>query len=178
MTHASMHDRGENPLELPYRSELLATLSALVAMWSRPGFQADLATAAGMTGELSGLQAIRLISFHPGLRPSELADELGTGRSNASKVLGRLAKAGFVELVPDEEDGRSSIIRLTDAGTEVAQRTYDIGDAMVGELVSTWSQADMKTFITLSQRFTAASREYAARLRRDVHAGSAVFTTE
>lgn len=158
-----------NPLELPYHSELLATLSALVAMWTRPGFQADLAASEGIAGDLQLIVAIRLISFRPGLRPSGLADELGTGRSNASKILGRLSQEGLIEQVQDAEDRRSSVIRLTDSGNDLAQRTYDVGDAMVAELVSDWSPEDVATFVALSRRLTAAGQRLASRLYRDRH---------
>jgi DNA-binding MarR family transcriptional regulator len=39
--------------------------------------------------------------------------------------LDRLVGAGFVERVPDPDDGRSVLVRLTDAGDEIAARALD-----------------------------------------------------
>ncbi len=59
-------------------------------------------------------------------RPSEVADAIGTGRSNVSKIVRRLEHAGLVGRMPDPDDGRQSVIGLTAEGRQVAQRIVDV----------------------------------------------------
>jgi MarR family transcriptional regulator, organic hydroperoxide resistance regulator len=51
-------------------------------------------------------------------RVQELATELGVSASSASKLADRLCALGYCERLPNPEDRRSSLLRLTPAGQQ------------------------------------------------------------
>ena len=57
-----------------------------------------------------------------GVRPSEVARELGVSRAAATTFIQRLEARGFVETTPDESDDRSVRVTLTRHGLEVLIR--------------------------------------------------------
>jgi DNA-binding MarR family transcriptional regulator len=64
------------------------------------------------------------------LRPVELARAVLLTRSGMTRLVQGLERAGLVERVPAPDDGRSSLVALTDAGRDVlrgASRTHLAG---------------------------------------------------
>lgn len=60
---------------------------------------------------------VRLSEDGP-MRVGEVARRFGIDKSTASRHLTRLEENGLVEALPDTQDARSTILRLTDRGTE------------------------------------------------------------
>ncbi|MFD0658240.1 MarR family winged helix-turn-helix transcriptional regulator [Thermocatellispora tengchongensis] len=58
---------------------------------------------------------VNQLSYRGALRPSELAQTLGTGRANLSKIANRLVEAGLIVRVPEPSDERSVLLALTPA---------------------------------------------------------------
>ena len=61
--------------------------------------------------------------------PSDLTNRLLRSSGGMTKILKRLASAGYVERIPDPADGRVSWVRLTAAGHEVQDRALDRAQA-------------------------------------------------
>jgi DNA-binding MarR family transcriptional regulator len=101
------------------------------------------------------------------LRPSDLAQAMGTGASNISKILKRLEAGGLVERGADPHDARSTTIALTPAGEEAARHIYDLGDAMIAQVLAGWSPRDIARFTELTKRFTADAIAAAQDMRRE-----------
>jgi DNA-binding MarR family transcriptional regulator len=59
-----------------------------------------------------------------GLRPSQLADQAGITKQSVNDLLGHLERQGYVRRVPDSDDGRARVIRLTAKGRRLEQRIY------------------------------------------------------
>ncbi len=57
-----------------------------------------------------------------GMRLGDLARYLMVTRQNLAGVVGRLERDGRVEITPDPQDGRSRLVRMTAAGSDVWQR--------------------------------------------------------
>src|SRR3569832_1624128 len=57
-----------------------------------------------------------------GMKLGELARYLKVSRQNLAGVIGRLERDGRVESASDPQDGRSRVIRMTQAGRQVGQR--------------------------------------------------------
>jgi DNA-binding MarR family transcriptional regulator len=57
------------------------------------------------------------------LRPTDIRNRLLLTSGGVSNVINRLQRLGLAERIPDPSDGRSSWVRLTDAGTEAAEDT-------------------------------------------------------
>jgi DNA-binding MarR family transcriptional regulator len=61
-----------------------------------------------------------------GTRLTELAARAGVTKQTASLLVAALEREGLVERVPDPEDGRARLIRLSARGREAAQRAMEV----------------------------------------------------
>ncbi len=68
-----------------------------------------------------------------GTRLTELADRAGVTKQTASLLVAALEREGLVERVPDPEDGRARLIRLSARGREAAQRAMEVIIGVEGE---------------------------------------------
>ncbi|MFZ1578451.1 MAG: MarR family transcriptional regulator [Nostocoides sp.] len=68
-----------------------------------------------------------------GTRLTELADRAGVTKQTASLLVAALEREGLVERVPDPEDGRARLIRLSTRGREAAQRAMEVVIGVEGE---------------------------------------------
>ena len=59
-----------------------------------------------------------------GLRPSQLADQVGITKQSVNDLLGHLERHGYLERVPDSDDGRARVIRLTSKGRRLGETIY------------------------------------------------------
>ncbi|MFW6774259.1 MarR family winged helix-turn-helix transcriptional regulator [Nocardioides sp. CPCC 205120] len=158
--------RARRPEDFPYRSRLLAGLSALILLWESPTLQSEILTRSGEAIDQPSHQALRhLLAWGP-MRPSALAEALGTGASNVSKIVGRLERAALVERATDPSDTRATLVSLTDAGTEAARHVYALGDDMIREVLASWSEEDVATLTALTERFVDDAIEAAEHMRR------------
>ncbi|MEV7129164.1 MarR family transcriptional regulator [Streptomyces sp. NPDC093260] len=75
----------------------------------------------------SQFEALRYLRDHPGSRVADLAAEFAIGIGATSKAIDRLEKQGWAARQPNPADRRSSLLALTDNGTqlvEAAERTF------------------------------------------------------
>jgi DNA-binding MarR family transcriptional regulator len=61
-----------------------------------------------------------------GLRPFVLEERLLLAQYNLSRVLDRIAEAGYVERCPHPEDRRGQIVRITASGRELVKRMWPV----------------------------------------------------
>jgi DNA-binding MarR family transcriptional regulator len=71
-------------------------------------------------GEVNVLASLRSVGSPYELRPTDLKARLVMTSSGISNVCNRLQSSGFIERQPDSLDGRSSWVRLTPKGAELA----------------------------------------------------------
>jgi DNA-binding MarR family transcriptional regulator len=71
-----------------------------------------------------------------GLRLTEIAGRGNMTKQSAGEVVDDLEGLGYVERVPDPEDRRAKLVRLTERGT--AAQTY--GFTMLGEIEKRWGE--------------------------------------
>lgn len=152
---------------LPYRSDVMASLGALLNLWDSPEFHLTVPLGNGDVLDEPCHRMIRHLSFRGAMRPSALAAELGTGRSNVSKIVKRLEHEGLVARDPDPEDSRGSRVHLTEAGLEIAQRLYDLGDRLTARVLNQWHPDDVETYTRLTARFTEGAIAAADDIRRN-----------
>ena len=72
---------------------------------------------------------LRVLGSGP-LPPSRLADAVVRTTGGMTKLVDRLSRRGLVERVPDPDDGRGVLVRLTAEGREVsakASSSYSVG---------------------------------------------------
>jgi DNA-binding MarR family transcriptional regulator len=141
---------------LAARAEAFGTLFVLMQHLSRRADQelADL----GLTTRQWLLLAI-LVNAFPGSSPSlsEAAEEYGSSRQNVKQVALGLEARGFVRLVPDPADGRSTRIELTDRIREfdapaMVQRTKGMLDDVFAGLTTD----EVRSLLDLLRRWLPA----------------------
>lgn len=71
-----------------------------------------------------------------GMRLTELAERAGMTKQGVGEAVTDLERLGYAERVPDPNDGRAKIIRLTERGAE-AQR---VGFEVIGEIEREWAE--------------------------------------
>lgn len=139
--------------DFPYRSELLANLSALILLWDSPAFQGEVLAKSGETIDQQSHATLRhLLAWGP-MRPTALSEVLATGASHVSKIVRRLESDGWVQRSTDPSDGRATLISLTEAGEVAAHGVYALGDRMIAEVLDGWSDADVHAYTALTERF-------------------------
>lgn len=151
-------EKGQTPRSLhasdfPYRSELLANLSALILLWDSPALQGEILAKSGESIDQPSHATLRhLLAWGP-MRPTALSEVLATGASYVSKIVGRLESDGLVTRTTDPTDRRATLISLTDAGEQAARSVYALGDRMIAEVLEGWSAADIRRYTALTERF-------------------------
>jgi DNA-binding MarR family transcriptional regulator len=139
--------------DFPYRSELLANLSALILLWDSPAFQGDVLAKSGESIDQQSHATLRhLLAWGP-MRPTALSDVLATGASHVSKIVRKLEADGWVQRTTDPADGRATLITLTEAGEAAAHGVYALGDRMIAEVLEGWSDSDVRAYTDLTARF-------------------------
>lgn len=139
--------------DFPYRSELLANLSALILLWDSPAFQGEILAKTGESIDQQSHATLRhLLAWGP-MRPTALSNVLATGASHVSKIVRRLEADGLVQRTTDPSDGRATLISLTKAGEEAAHSVYELGDRMIAEVLDGWSDDDVREYTGLTVRF-------------------------
>ncbi len=89
------------------------------------------ATADAVT--VSQLRVLMLVAGRPGTNVADVAAELGVHRSNATRVVDRLVRAGLLTRVPDPGDRRRLVVALSDAGRRLVA---DVDDHRRTEIAS------------------------------------------
>ena len=164
-TDASSGPRPRVASDFPYRSPLLASLSALILLWDSPSVQSQILVRSGETLDQPSHSALRHLLAWGAMRPTALSEALGTGASHVSKIVRRLEQDGLAERSTDPSDGRATLITLTPAGEVAARGVYELGDRMITEVLDGWSESDVRRFTDLTERFVDDAIRASARMR-------------
>jgi DNA-binding MarR family transcriptional regulator len=104
-----------------------------------------------------GFQDVReghgFIDFEQGSRLTDLAERSGLTKQAVGEAVAELERKGYLERVPDPEDGRAKIIKLTGRGVEAALT----GRRLFAEIEREWAEQ-------VGQELMAALREAAERI--------------
>ncbi len=150
-----------NPLQdrpLPLGSLLAATAQHLLA-----GLDDALAEA-GLTGIRSAHAPLFLVIDPEGTRASVLAQRARMTKQAMGEQVRHLERLGYVEVVPDPNDGRARLVRLTEAGwkgVEIAGRVIDRFDAWLDDRIGTEVVAELRA--TLGEVLLSEPSEWEAR---------------
>jgi DNA-binding MarR family transcriptional regulator len=156
--------RARRPSDFPYRSELLANLSALILLWDSPALQGQILAKTGESLDQPSHQTLRHLLAWGSMRPTSLAEVLNTGASHVSKIVRRLEDDGLVQRTVDPTDRRATLVSLTPSGVTAALSVYALGDRMIAEVLEGWSASDVRKYTALTQRFVADALAAADRM--------------
>lgn len=135
-------------------------------LWDSPASQRQILAKSGETLDQPSHQALRHLLAWGAMRPTQLAESLGTGASNVSKILRRLEDDGLVQRATDPSDRRANLVTLTDAGRDAAMGVYALGDRMIAETLRGWSLDDVRQYTALTERFVSDAITSAERMRQ------------
>jgi DNA-binding MarR family transcriptional regulator len=86
------------------------------------------------------------------LRPSELADQTGSGRPATSRQVQQLEREGLVRRVQDEFDRRGSVLELTPRGRTIAQMSVEVRRAELQRVLAEWPEEEVLSLARLLAR--------------------------
>jgi DNA-binding MarR family transcriptional regulator len=109
-------------------------------------------------GQLADLLLLELRRAEPvGLRPYRLQSAMLIPQSNMSRLIDRVAKAGYVERRCCDEDERGQIIRITPDGKALQRKMWPIyRSALEREFALKLAQVDAERLARLLQPLTSA----------------------
>jgi DNA-binding MarR family transcriptional regulator len=117
--------------------EILARARRLTLL-SRPAIEAVFARFGLDTGEFDVLATLRR-SNADSVRPTELYRDLMISSGGLTDRLRRLADAGWIERIDDNEDKRSKRVRLTSKGKDLIDEAFEADMSVERELLSALS---------------------------------------
>ncbi|MFC4508388.1 MULTISPECIES: MarR family winged helix-turn-helix transcriptional regulator [Streptomyces] len=109
----------------------------------------------GLPLDRAAVAILRNLATDELLRPGMLAARLSVEASHVTRQLRQLEKAGFVARVPDPEDRRAQLIRLTDEGRTAVTRIRDAGLYGMQAALSDWTPEDLTHLATLFDRMVS-----------------------
>ncbi|WP_193596610.1 MarR family winged helix-turn-helix transcriptional regulator [Microbacterium sp. YJN-G] len=95
-----------------------------------------------LPGDVPALLVINQLIYRGVASPTDLADAVDTGRSNLSKIVDRLTRAGLVVRIANPYDRRSVAIALTSKGRAVASRIIDAAASLNTPAGPDWTAQD------------------------------------
>ena len=90
----------------------------------------------------SRMSALSTIERHGPLRLGELGTRERIGKSSVTRLTAKLEAAGHIRRVSDPEDGRSSLVGLTEAGRELLDASSQRADAYLARQVAALSDEE------------------------------------
>ncbi len=107
------------------RSTNLDQLVVRAFYWMDEGLQQNIRRRGGPS--ITHSQSLIIMSIGEGIsRPSAIAERLGVSRQAIHQSLRELINVGIVELVPDPDDGRAKLARLSKTGAPIQLMALEI----------------------------------------------------
>ena len=115
----------------------------------------ELLRVAGVRIDRAGLALLYKLWRHDETpsRVTALAGLLGVDTPTVTRKVQQLEREGYVAREPDPEDGRASLIPLTDSGQDALDRVLRAHRERLLRLFEDWDEVDVQRFATLLGRF-------------------------
>ena len=132
-------------------------LTAGVGRVIRSGRQLSVRAADVLYGDLPSFGWALLVPLEQDgeQRCSALAVRAGVDVSVASRQLAALERAGYVERRPDPDDGRASLMHLTDGGARALAVTRALRTEWAAAALADWDEDDARLLSGLLERLAA-----------------------
>jgi len=88
-------------------------------------------------------------------RSNALAEAVYSDPSTISRQVAALVKDGLVERRADPDDGRASLLAVTDKGRELLRTRHQQKSCSLARMLAGWPVADRERFVELLERFVA-----------------------
>ena len=90
-----------------------------------------------------GFTSLGIVHVHGPVRVSDVATRLGVDMSVASRQVNALVSAGYLTREPDPDDGRASVLAVTEAGAQVLGESHRRMVHTFGRWLEGWSDAEI-----------------------------------
>jgi DNA-binding MarR family transcriptional regulator len=101
-----------------------------------------LLTSYGLAPARMHILMLLLQAGEEGIRPSDLAEQVGVTRATMTGLLDNLEKSGLIAREPDRNDRRALVIKITPAGIALAERVMPIHMRNIYSLLRDLTQSD------------------------------------
>jgi DNA-binding MarR family transcriptional regulator len=128
------------------------SLATLARTFSRA--RAKMLAAAAHDVEWSAQITLKCLATEGPMRASDLAEHTRADPSTVSRQVAALVREGLVERRADPEDGRASLLVLTDKAAGVLKAHDDLRNKHFAALLAGWSEREVHSFARLLARFT------------------------
>lgn len=128
----------------------------------------------------NGYSALSTIEARGPVRMTDLARIEKVSKSSITRVVGNLSEMGLIELLPDENDGRSTLVGATQQGKQVLAAVSEQTEAFLKHQITNFSDAEkamLEAAVLLLERLAGRSRGQATG-KRTLHQHSTQPTTE
>jgi DNA-binding MarR family transcriptional regulator len=108
---------------------------------------------AGVAVDRASAPLLRVLADAPEpVRLGALADRLAVEAPHVTWQVQRLERTGFVERVPDLDDGRAQRVRISARGAEVVECLRAVSRRRMAEALADWSDEDRHNLAVLCHR--------------------------
>ncbi|MWA00424.1 MarR family transcriptional regulator [Actinomadura sp. LD22] len=133
--------------------EIERAISRVAHMLTRAKQHDRTVAEAGVPVDRAAVPLLRALADASGpLRPGELAVLLAVEAPHVTRQVQRLERAGYVERVPDPDDGRAQRVRITDAGLEAFERVRAAWRQWMADALAAWSPDEREQLAGLVHR--------------------------
>jgi len=108
---------------------------------------------AGVALDRASAPVLRLLADAPEpVRLGMLADRLAVEAPHVTRQVQRRERSGFVERVPDPDDGRAQRVRISPKGAEAVECVRAVGRRRMADALADWSDQDRHVLAVLCHR--------------------------
>lgn len=126
--------------------------------------RAQILAAAAHDVEWSAQMVLKCLDHSGPMRSGAIAECVQADPSTVSRQVAGLVKEGLIERRADPEDGRASLLVLTEKAGAVLKDHDEIRNQHFARMLADWSERDLREFADLMARFTrdyeSASAEF------------------
>jgi len=94
-----------------------------------------------------------------GVRGADLAESFGVHKSTISRSISTLERLGFVERVPDPDDGRAQLLTPSAEAARKIDGIRERSHGWLADVLDEWSAEERHDFAAGLARFNAAAEE-------------------
>lgn len=149
-----------SPLVSSDPRDLLVNLEAMIRWADSATHRRQLMAAIDFPlDDVSAFLTLNQLVYRGATRPTHIADALGIGRPNVSRIAGRLVAEGLIVRIADPHDERGILLALSERGRVYAERIIAIASGRIRWILSAWSPAEAENLTELFARFAASTIE-------------------
>lgn len=138
--------------------DLLVNLEAMVRWADSARMRREIMAAIDFPiDDVSAFLTLNQLVYRGATRPTDIADALGIGRPNVSRIAGRLVDQGLIVRVADPQDERGILLALSTSGRVYAERIAAIAEGRVRAALRTWTATDAAQLTALFARFVRST---------------------